>query len=95
MTLYQYSTSSYLTPTLSLVGGGQVINIAPTSNLVSGSQYQVYVTGSVQNTDGLAVQAYAYNFTAGTATDTAAPTITTVAPPNTSTNIGTNARRER
>jgi len=68
-----------------------VINIAPTSNLVSGSQYQVYVTGSVQNTDGLAVQAYGYNFTAGTATDTAAPTITTLAPPATSTKIGTNA----
>ena len=91
VTLYQYSTGTYLTPTLSLVGNGQVINIAPTSNLVAGSQYQVYVTGSVQNTDGLAVQAYAYNFTAGTAVDTAAPTIVSQAPTNNATNIGTNA----
>jgi large repetitive protein len=73
--------------------GTQTINIAPTSNLVSGSQYQVYVSpnSAVTNTDGVAVQPYAYNFTAGTATDTAAPTIATITPPDTSTNIGTNA----
>ena len=59
VTLYQYSTGTYLTPTISLVGT-QVINIAPTSNLVAGSQYQVYVSpnNAVTNTDGLAVQAY-------------------------------------
>jgi hypothetical protein len=92
VTLYQYSTGTYLTPTISLVGT-QVINIAPTSNLVAGSQYQVYVSpnNAVTNTDGVLVQPYAYNFTAGTATDTVAPTITTVAPPNSAVNIGTNA----
>jgi hypothetical protein len=36
-------------------------------------------------------QNFCYNFTAGTATDTVAPTITTVAPPNSAVNIGTNA----
>ncbi|MGD0790986.1 MAG: Ig-like domain-containing protein [Terriglobales bacterium] len=90
VTMYQYATSSYLTPTLSLVGT-QVINIAPTSNLLSGSQYQVCVTSAVTNTNGLAVQSYCLYFTAGTATDTVAPTILTIAPPDTSTNIGTNA----
>ena len=91
--LYQYSTGTYLTPTLSLVGGGQVINIAPTSNLVAGSQYFAYVSygGNVTNTDGVAVQAYELNFTAGTTTDTAAPTISSIAPPDTAANIGTNA----
>jgi hypothetical protein len=39
----------------------------------------------------VAVQAYELDFTAGTATDTVAPTITTVAPPNSAINIGTNA----
>jgi hypothetical protein len=92
VTLYQYSTGSYLTPTISLVGT-QVINIAPTSDLVAGSQYQVYISpnNAVTNTDGVAVQPYAFNFTAGTSVDTAAPTITTVAPPNSAINIGTNA----
>ena len=46
VTLYQYSSGTYLTPTLSLMGGGQVINITPTSNLVasiaiSGMQWRV------------------------------------------------------
>jgi hypothetical protein len=92
VTLYQYSSGTYLTPTVSLVGT-QVINIAPTSNLVAGSQYQVYISpnNAVTNTDGVAVQPYAYNFTAGTAVDTVAPTVVTVAPPNSATNIGTNA----
>jgi hypothetical protein len=73
--------------------GTQVINIAPTSDLVAGSQYQVYISpnNAVTNTDGVAVQPYAFNFTAGTSVDTAAPTITTVAPPNSAINIGTNA----
>jgi hypothetical protein len=37
------------------------------------------------------VQPYQLNFTAGTATDTVAPTVLTVAPPNASVGIGTNA----
>jgi hypothetical protein len=92
VTLYQYSTSSYLTPAVSLVGTS-VVNIAPTINLVSGSVYQVYVNANnlLTNIDGVPVQGYAYNFTAGTATDTAAPTISSVAPANSATNIGTNA----
>jgi large repetitive protein len=91
--LYQYSTNTFLTPTLSLSGGGQVINIAPTSNLVAGSQYFAYVSygGNVTNTNGINVQAYEVVFTAGTATDTVAPTISSIAPPDTSANIGTNA----
>jgi len=91
--LYQYSTGTFLTPTLSLSGNGQIINITPTSNLVAGSQYFAYVSygGNVTNVDGVNVQAYELNFTAGTATDTVAPTILTVAPPNSATKIGTNA----
>ena len=91
--LYQYSTGTFLTPTLSLSSNGQIINITPTSNLVAGSQYFAYVSygGNVTNVDGVNVQAYELNFTAGTATDTVAPTILTVAPPNSATKIGTNA----
>ena len=92
VTLYQYSTSTYLTPTVTLIGT-QVISIVPPANLLSGSQYQVYISPNslVTNTSGFAVQPYAYNFTAGTAADSAAPTISSVAPPNNATNIGTNA----
>ncbi len=88
--LYQYSTGTALTPTCTVSGG--LITISP-GTLVAGSQYQVYVdyNSNVTNVDGLAVQAYAYNFTAGSVADTAAPTILTLAPSNLAQNIGTNA----
>ena len=90
VTLYQYSTSTYLTTTVALVGGGQVIQIQPTAILVSNSQYQACVAG-VTNIDGVPVQHYCFNFTAGTSVDLAVPTIVAVAPANSSSNIGTNA----
>ena len=92
MVLYQYSSGTFLTPNLSLVGGGQVINIAPTSNLTTG-QYFAYVSygGNVTNIDGVPVQAYQLFFTVGSSADNAAPTISSIAPPDTAANIGTNA----
>ena len=89
--LYQYSTNTALSPTCTVSGG--VITITPTA-LVAGSQYQVYVdwNTNVTNTDGVAVQAYSYNFTAGTAPDNVAPSVVTLAPPNLAQNIATNAR---
>ena len=91
VTLYQGSTATYLTPTCTVIGGGQIINIAPTSGLVSGSTYKVSVNGNVTNTSAVPVQPFTYSFTAGTAVDNAAPTIVSLAPPNSSINIGTNA----
>jgi hypothetical protein len=91
VTLFQGSTGTYLTPNCTVIGGGQVINIAPTANLASGSTYKVSVTANVTNTSGVPVQAFTGNFTAGTAVDNAAPSIVSLAPPNSSTNIGTNA----
>src|SRR4029077_5836890 len=52
--------------------------------------YRACVSG-VTNIDGVPVQNYCTYFTTGTAIDTASPTIVAVAPPNSSTNIGTNA----
>jgi large repetitive protein len=91
VTLFQGSTGTYLTPACTVIGGGQVINIAPPSSLASGSTYKVSVNNNVTNTSGVSVQSFAYNFTAGTAVDSVAPTIVSLAPPNSSTNIGTNA----
>ena len=89
--LYEYATATALTPTIARWAAA-VITITPTSNLVSGSQYQVYVdyASNVTNIDGLPVQAFAYNFIAGTAVDNAGPTIVSQAPTDNSTNIGIN-----
>ena len=91
VTLYQGSTATYLTPTCTVTGGGQIINIVPTSNLVAGSTYKITVNNTVTNTDSVAVQPVSYSFTAGSAADTNAPTVVSVAPPNSATNVGTNA----
>jgi len=89
--LYDTTTATYLTPNCSVSGG--VITIAPTSNLTASHQYYVYVdySANVTNTDGVTVQYYSFYFTTGTAADTVAPTIVTVAPPNSAVNVGTNA----
>jgi hypothetical protein len=92
VTLFEVSSSTYLTPNCTVIGGGQVINIAPTGNLLSGSQYTVNVTSAVTNTSGTPVLASTFSFTAGTTVDNAAPTIVSQAPTNNATNIGTNAR---
>jgi large repetitive protein len=90
VTLEQNNTGVYQTVTPSLVGGGQVIQILPTSNLAANVQYRACVSG-VTDIDGVPVANYCLYFTTGTAIDTAAPTVVSVAPPNGFTNIGTNA----
>ena len=90
VTLENFDTGAYLSPTLSLVGT-EVINIAPTSNLTAHTDYQACVTNSVKNTAEKKVAPNCYFFTTGSAADTAAPTIVSLAPTNNSTNIGTNA----
>jgi hypothetical protein len=84
------SPGTCLTPTLSVTGNGQVINIAPTSNLAASTTYSAQVI-LVTNVDSVPVQRFTLTFTTGTATDTVAPNVLTVAPPDSATNIGTNA----
>ena len=84
-----FNGSTYLTPSCTV--SGQVISINPTGNLAAGTQYTVAVTSSVTNTSSVAVTPFSYTFTTGAAVDNAAPTVVSVAPPNSSTNIGTNA----
>jgi len=91
VTLQNYDSGGYLSPNLSLIGSGQVINIAPTSNLTAHTDYQACVTNGVKNTAEKKVAPNCYFFTTGAAADTAAPTIVSLAPTNNSTNIGTNA----
>ena len=69
---------------------GQVINIAPTSNLASGSQYQVCVIQRHQHRrrGGAELLLVLHR---GYGRDNAAPTIVSQAPTDNSTNIGTNA----
>ena len=84
------STNTLVSTTLSLTGNGQVINIAPNSNLTAGSTYSVQIQ-FVLNIDGAPVQRFNMAFTTGAASDSTAPNVLTVAPPNSAINVGTNA----
>ncbi len=83
------SSNNYLSPSCSV--SGQVITINPTGNLSAGTQYTVTVTNSVTNTNSVPVTALTYTFATGATSDAAAPTVVSVAPPNSATSIGTNA----
>jgi len=70
---------------------GYVILITPPGGtLNAGDSYQV-LTNGVTNTQGVAVSYTYLSFAAGSSNDTVAPTVTSVTPPNSSSNIGTNA----
>jgi hypothetical protein len=87
------SSAGYVTPqSVQLDHTGYIIVITPPGGLLNaGDSYQVWTSG-VTNTNGVAVPTtYLYYFTAGSSSDTVAPTVTSVAPPNGWQNIGTNA----
>jgi hypothetical protein len=90
VTLYEYSVG-YMTPQVQLDPTGQIILITPPGgSLTAAAEYQVWINGFT-NTQGVAVSTTCFSFTVGSATDTVAPTVTSVTPPNSSNNIGTNA----
>jgi len=75
---------------VSLIGDGTVIQIAPSAPLVANTWYGVRITNGVLGTNGLAFSGTFWSFTTGSGTDTVAPTVLSVSPPNGSTNVGDN-----
>ena len=81
--------------TLSFFDNNRGVRFTPSSPFPQNSYYYVYLTGSIQDTDGLSFNGSSsnYNFyvyTNSTA-DTAAPFVTNMAPTNSAGNIGSNA----
>ncbi len=78
------ATVSLLSPT--------VAQITPAAALTPGTQYYYQVTTDVKDTTGLAfATTTTYNFITGAAPDNAQPRVSAITPPNTTTNVGTNA----
>jgi hypothetical protein len=91
ITIHDDSVGSVTPQSVQLDSTGQIILITPPGgSLTSGDYYQVGVNG-VTNTQGVAVPSTYLYFTAGSSSDTVAPTVTSIAPPNGWPNIGTNA----
>jgi len=86
------SGSTVVGSTVSLVGGGRVIRVVPTSPLAASTGYFVEVTSGVRDLQGTpAPFEDLLNFTTGTASDGVAPTVLGVAPPDGATGVGVNA----
>ena len=79
--------------TNTLTTGGTVIRVAPQSALTASSFYCIFIANSVLNDVNALPLVNGFNtcFTTGTTSNTLPPTVTGVAPPDTTTGIGTNA----
>ena len=75
-----------------VVYSGKVAAFYPTSNFTVGAVYTATVTTGVKDTLGNALASnYSWSFTAGTATDLIAPTVSSVTPINAATGVPLNA----
>ena len=80
--------------TATLLNGGTVVQITPSAPLQPNTTYFVQINSGLQGANGLAFP-FTQNvlfLTTGAGTDTAAPTIVSVSPPNGSVNVGDNAQ---
>jgi YD repeat-containing protein len=84
--------SPVIPSTLSLINGGTVVQITPNVPLAANTFYFVQINSGLQGTNGLATRFDLVNFETGAGTDTVAPAILSVSPPNGSVNVGDNAQ---
>ena len=78
--------------TLSLLAGNTVVRFTPSAPLPATCTYAyVYLTNGLKDTSNLAFAGTNWLFYYTTTQDTATPTVTTIAPTNNSTGIGTNS----
>jgi YD repeat-containing protein len=94
VTLNPTAGGSPVATTVSLIGGGSIVQVVPNVALKANTAYYVQLTTGIQGTNGLAL-ANAVNitsFTTGAGPDTAVPTVLSVSPPSGSTTVGDNAQ---
>jgi large repetitive protein len=88
------SGGSAVATTVSLIGGGSIVQVVPKAALTANTAYTVQMTTGIQGTNGLAMtntQTVSI-FTTGAGPDTTKPTVLSVSPPSGSTNVGDNAQ---
>lgn len=83
--------SSTISATVSLLPGGTIIQIVPTSALAANTTYFFNLKTGIQGTNGLAFVNNSIGFTTGAGTDTTQPALNSVSPPNGSTGVGNNS----
>ena len=94
VTLRQNVGAAPVVPSAISLVRGRVIRIVPASPLLASQPYFVQVTTGIQDLHGQA-QPFTQNvlfFTAGSTSDTVAPMVEALSPPNAEGNVGVNAR---
>ena len=82
----------WLQSSVSLIGNGTIIHIVPRLLLPSNTTVFCYLSNGVLGMNGLATTGGQTYFTTVSTTDTVAPAISAISPPNGSTNVGDNAQ---
>jgi large repetitive protein len=78
--------------TVTLDANGQVIHIAPNAILAASSFYSFTISKTLQDVNGLSPSnLFSGSFETGTASDTVAPQVKSITPPNQAVNVGNNA----
>lgn len=90
--LLVFCNNSQVVPAAVSLLSPNVIQITPTSKLFPSFNYCYSVSTALKDTNGLALaNTFSGYFATGTATDTAQPRVSSITPPDTITNVGTNA----
>jgi hypothetical protein len=85
--------STVVPATVSLVGGGTMVQITPNAPLAANTSYSVQLTTGLLGANGMpdsAAPGSVLSFTTGSGTDTVNPTAL-ISPPNSAVNVGNNA----
>jgi large repetitive protein len=88
--LQNANTGQFVAGTVTLDSGGAFIRFVPTVGLLAATPYNMQTTGII-GSNGLAGGFTSSRFTTGSATDTTAPVVTLVAPPDNAANVPVNA----
>jgi RHS repeat-associated protein len=86
-----YQNGAWIQSEVSLVSGGTLLQIVPRLALQTNTSVNCSVSTSMLGTNGIASYGANLQFTTGSGPDTVVPTITSLSPPNASTNVGDNA----
>ena len=76
--------------TVSLTDGNRVVRFQPTATLAASLYHYLDING-VRDTDAAVAGFYRLDITTGTTSDTTAPLVTAISPPDGATNVGINA----
>jgi len=90
VTLRRSPNNSVVLATIALING-RVIRITPSALLPASTSYYAEISSGLRSAQGAFFNGYNPYFNTGTTSDTTAPSVSAIGPPNGATNVGVNA----